>query len=208
MPNPKLITFDIFGTVVDWKSGLEQACAAEGRPLKPGEFDRIVDAQGAFERAEFHSYTIVTEQSVRDVLGLPNDAARRVASTIGSWPLFPDSREALRALLKLAPCAAMTNSDRIHGDQIQAQLGFKLSDWLCAESVKVYKPHAKFWQLMSERRGVAPGADWWHVSAYADYDLSVANHLGLTTVFVQRPHHRPGEASHHVKDLGEIPSLL
>lgn len=44
---PCLITFDIFGTVLDWRSGLEQACAAAGRKLGPGEFDRIVNEQAA-----------------------------------------------------------------------------------------------------------------------------------------------------------------
>jgi hypothetical protein len=48
----------------------------------------------------------------------------------------------------------------------------------------------------------------WHVSAYADYDLAGANDLGLTTVFAERPHARPGEASHSVRDLRGLLILL
>jgi len=39
---------------------------------------------------------------------------------------------------------------------------------------------------------MAFGPAWWHVSAYADYDLTTARALGLTTILVRRPHHRPG----------------
>jgi FMN phosphatase YigB (HAD superfamily) len=71
-----------------------------------------------------------------------------------------------------------------------------------------YKPDVACWRAMAERRGIAPGSDWWHVSAYADYDLRMANDLGLITVFVARPHARPGPATHVVSDLTEIWSLV
>jgi len=201
---PRLITFDVFGTIVDWRTGLEQACKAEGRTLNPGEFDRIIDAQSTLEQDDFKSYRAITQLSLQQALGLSVSPAARISDTIGSWPLYADSPKSLKKLLSICPCAAMTNSDRIHGDQIQAQFGFKLSAWLCAEETRVYKPHARFWQLMSERQRVAPGPDWWHVSAYADYDLAAANQLGLTTVLVKRPHHRPGPATHSLSDLTQL----
>ena len=102
----------------------------------------------------------------------------------------------------------MTNSDRKHGKDVQARLGFSLDDWLCSEDTRIYKPDPGFWRQMSCRRDVRPGPDWWHVSAYADYDLQVANSLGLTTVFVQRPHARPGDASYAVPDLAGLLDLL
>ena len=133
--------------------------------------------------------------------------AERIAATIGDWPLYPDAIS-LRTLMTIAPCAAMTNSDRAHGVAIQTRLGFRLTDWLCAEEARVYKPDPSFWRLMARRRGIAPGADWWHVSAYADYDLDVANALGLTTVFVERGHARAGDASHVVTDLTSLTILI
>jgi hypothetical protein len=60
---------------------------------------------------------------------------------------------------------------------------------------------------MAARRDIAAGPEWWHVSAYADHDLEVANRLGLTTVFVARPHARPGPASHSIADLGELATM-
>jgi FMN phosphatase YigB (HAD superfamily) len=102
----------------------------------------------------------------------------------------------------------MTNSDRAHGEQLQEQLGFPLTDWVCAEEVRVYKPSVAFWHAVAGRRGVTPGPHWWHVSAYADYDLQTAGRLGLTTVFVARPHARPGQADHQVADLGQLAALV
>jgi 2-haloacid dehalogenase len=201
---PELLTFDIFGTVLDWRTGLEAACEAAGRPLREGEFDRIVDAQGALEQGSFLDYSEITRRSLVEAIGLPDAAAAQIGANAGRWPLYADSSTGLRALMGIAPCAAMTNSDRVHGEQIQRQLGFRLDDWLCAEEVRAYKPDAVFWQVMGGRRGMNPSRRWWHVSAYADYDLAVANELGLTTVFVERPHARPGAASVSVRDLNEL----
>jgi 2-haloacid dehalogenase len=207
MNSPSLITFDIFGTVLDWRSGLEQACAAAGRPLGPGEFDRIVDLQAELEHREFLTYEDVTRRSLEGAIGLHAREATAIGAGVGRWPLYADSQAALRALMKVSRCAAMTNSDREHGEQVQQQLGFRLHDWLCAEEARIYKPDVEFWRIMARRQRLEPGSDWWHVSAYADYDLATANALGLTTVFVRRPHARPGAATHVVDDLKGLVAL-
>ena len=205
---PTLLTFDIFGTVVDWRAGLRTDLATHGLELGEEDFDRVVDAQGVDQAGPFRTYREITAASLVRVLGLGPAAADAVGRNVGRWPLFPDSREALRRLLRLAPCVAMTNSDRTHGDQFQEQLGFPLNDWVCAEEVRVYKPSAAFWHAVAGRRGVSPGPHWWHVSAYADYDLQTAGRLGLTTVFVARPHARQGLANRQVADLGQLAALL
>ncbi len=72
----------------------------------------------------------------------------------------------------------------------------------------MYKPAQGFWHAVSRKLLVSPGPDWWHVSAYADYDGDVARALGLTAVFVERPHARPGPSSLVVKDLLELADLV
>lgn len=208
MPAPKLISFDIFGTVLDWRCGLEAACKAAGRPLLSDEFDRVVDRQGELEQGEFLDYAQITARSLIEVVGLPTASATAIGANVGQWPLYADSATALRGLMRTAPCVAMTNSDRAHGEQMQQQLGFRLDDWLCAQEAGLYKPDPEFWRLMGLRRGVEFGPHWWHVSAYADYDLAAANTLGLTTVFVQRPHSRLGDANHRVSNLTQLLALL
>src|SRR5690349_11781695 len=197
---PHLLTFDVFGTVLDWRSGLERDCAAAGRPLAPGDLDRIIDRQAELEAQPHHLYSEITRRSLVEMLGMDDAAAAGIGANVGRWPLYPDSADALRALLQVAPCAALTNSDRVHGEQVQSQLGFRLSDWLCAEESGLYKPDERVWHALATRCGIAPGPDWWPVSAYADYDLAVANRVGPPTVFVTRPHARPGAAAHTVPD--------
>ena len=125
---PTLLTFDIFGTVVDWRAGLRADLAPHGLALGEEDFDRVIDAQGVDQAGPFRTYREITAASLVQVLGLGPAAADAVARNVGRWPLFPDSREALRRLLRLAPCVAMTNSDRAYGDQVQEQLGFPLTD--------------------------------------------------------------------------------
>jgi 2-haloacid dehalogenase len=194
---PSLLTFDIFGTVLDWRAGLGDT-----------DFDRIVDAQGELEQARFRPYAEIVAESLVRVRQLDVVSAARMGAEAGTWPLFPDSREALRRMRSIAPLAATTNSDRAHGEQVQAQLGFRLDGWICAEEVRAYKPDRRIWEAASRKLGRAFDRSWWHVSAYADYDLRTARELGLTCVFVRRPHSRPGEADVTVPDLAALADLV
>jgi len=194
---PSLLTFDVFGTVLDWRAGLGER-----------DFDRIVDAQGELEQGRFRPYAEIVADSLVRVRRLDVVSAARMGAEAGTWPLFPDSREALRRMQKIAPLAATTNSDRAHGEQVQAQLGFRLDAWICAEEVRAYKPDRRIWEAASRKLGRPFDRSWWHVSAYADYDLRAARELGLTCVFVRRPHSRAGDADVTVPDLAALADLV
>ena len=208
MERPLLLTFDIFGTVIDWRQGLTEALRAHGVVMGEAAFDHTIDAQARLEAESFRSYREVTAKSLVEVFGLAPQAADEIGASVGTWPLFPDARAGLARLQTLAPCAAMTNSDRLHSEQVQAQLGFSLTHWIAAEEVRAYKPAEVFWHAVAERLGIQPSARWWHVSAYADYDLGVASRLGLTTVFIPRPHRRPAPASYVFRDLLELAAAV
>ena len=206
-PPPRLLTFDFFGTVLDWRRGLAESLARRGYTLGDS-FDRVIDRQGVLEQTAFDSYTAIVARSLVDILGVEAEAAAAIGREAGTWPLYDDSVAAFERLLPLVPCAALTNSDRAHGEDIQRALGRKLTHWVCAEEALVYKPNSAFWDIARVRTGVAFGPEWWHVSAYADYDLDVAAKLGLTTVFIQRPHARPGPATVQVNSLIALAELV
>lgn len=199
-----LVTFDIFGTVIDWRRGLSEAV---DRDLSDPEFDRIVDRQGELERERFLPYAGIVARSLVDVLALDAARAAQIGARVGEWPLFADSADALRRLRGIAPCAATTNSDVAHEEQVRRQLGFALDGWICAEVVRAYKPDPEVWRTAARRMRVPLDRNWWHVSAYADYDHATARALGLTCVLVKRPHHRPGPADLVVNDLTELADL-
>jgi 2-haloalkanoic acid dehalogenase type II len=205
---PALLTFDIFGTVLDWRRGLLEAVRAAGGKLDEAGFERVIDAQAADEKAGFRPYREIVARSLRDVPGLDAAAPEAIGAGCGHWPLYPDSRDALARIRKQAPCVATTNSDRDHGEDVQRQLGYRLDDWVCAEEVRLYKPDPAFWRVVANRRGIDFGPSWWHVSSYGDYDLEVARSLNLTCVYVARPHARPGPADHAVPDLAALADIL
>ncbi len=206
---PSLFTFDIFGTVLDWQTGLTNAVRQAGYLFDPvRDMDRVVDVQGADEQAQYRAYRDIMRDSLINAFGMAPDVAVSIGAGLGAWPLFADSTAGMKALMKIAPCIAMTNSDYSHGEMIQAQLGFPLTDWICAEEARVYKPNPAFWHIAAQKSGVSFGRHWWHVSAYADYDLSVARELGLTCVYIPRPHCRPGFSHYQANNLLGLSKLI
>ena len=203
-PRPRLLTFDVFGTLLDWRTGLAADVArAGGIVLDPVRFDRVIDAQAVLEQSAFRSYAEITATSLIQVLGLDPRAAHGIGDHVGEWPLYPDTAAALARLARVAPCAATTNSDRAHRPQVEAQLRMSLAHWICAEDVGAYKPDPRVWHAAAERAGVSPGPAWWHVSAYADYDLATtvrsdSRRVRRATARARRharPHRRPRSGS-------------
>lgn len=208
MEPPVLITFDIFGTVLNWYDGMKGSFLNKRLKLNREMFGRIIDFQGIAEQSVFRKYTDISTDSLMKVAGMnPTDAAE-ISRNLGLWPLFPDSKDAIATMMKHCDCIAMSNSDLIHAEQVQRQLGFKMSHWYSSEEFRVYKPNPSFWRKVSERQGISFSKRWWHVSAYADYDLGVAKSLGLTCVFVERRHMRPGPSDMQVKSLQELATVV
>lgn len=209
MTPPRLFTFDIFGTVLDWQKGTRQAILQTGRQFDSvRDFDRIMDRQGELEQQGYRSYRSIVKDSLTQTIGIDPNQADAIGATVGTWPLFPDSTPGLSALMRIAPCAAITNSDAVHGEQVQKQLGFRLSHWISAEESRVYKPNPDFWKFAAQKMGAEFGPHWWHVSAYADYDLEAARELGLTCVFISRPHSRRWRHDIEATDLVSLAAQI
>ena len=208
IPAPSLLTFDIFGTVVDWRRGLAEAARALGADVSDREFQAIIDFQAREEAGVFRRYSDILAESLVRLIHIERKAAQSIAAEAGRWPLFSDSADGLRMLMRAAPCVAITNSDQAHGRQVQEQLGARLNGWICAEDVRCYKPAPEFWIAVAARRSVTFGPHWWHVSAYADYDHQAAARFGLTTVFVEREHSRWGPTAHTVTDLRALATFV
>ncbi len=211
---PVQLTFDIFGTVVDWRRGLTQALAAIDVTLPwslddSKGFDAVIDAQGRIEQAQpGRPYRSIVAASLVEALALDAVQADAVAATVGDWPPFPEASLALARLARIAPLVALTNSDVDQGERVRARLGVPWAHWLCAGETGLYKPDPRVWEACAVRTGIDHGRSWWHVSAYADYDIAAATRRGLTTVLVTRPHHRPAAADVTVADLAALATLL
>src|SRR5262249_6255188 len=150
---PRLLSFDIFGTVVDWRRGLSQALARQNLQLGDADFEAVIDDQGRAEQGPLPSYANIDAASLVNVLGVDSVEAVALGAAAGRWPLYPDAREGLSRLLAISPCIATTNSDRAHQAQVEEQLGFRLSHWFSAEEIGCYKPDPSFFGEVARRLG-------------------------------------------------------
>src|SRR4051794_9200380 len=72
---PVLLTFDVFGTLVDWRAGLRADLAAHDYQLTDKEFERVLAAQEVDETGPFRTYQAITAASLARALGLKADVA-------------------------------------------------------------------------------------------------------------------------------------
>jgi len=196
-----VLTFDCFGTLIDWESGILEALrpvlAAEG---VAADDDLLLELYGKheseLEAGGYLSYRSVLAGSFRglcsDLGFVPTDGdAERFAEAIGDWPAFPDTEAALCRLHERVRRGVVTNCDRDLFALATRRLGVTF-DWVVtAEQAGAYKPsHAPF-ELAFATIPVAPECIL-HVAQSLFHDHVPAQELGLSTVWVDRRGDRPG----------------
>ena len=195
------LTFDCYGTLIDWEAGL---LAALRDVLAPRGIDRpddeLLEAYAAIEApAEAGPYLTYREILAAGLLGVARrlgvepDAAEvaTFADSVGDWPAFPDSSDALARLRERFRLGVITNCDDDLFARSAARLGTDF-DWVVtAQQAGVYKPAERGFELAFERIGL-PRERILHVAQSLYHDHVTAKRLGLTTVWIDRRHGREG----------------
>jgi 2-haloacid dehalogenase len=233
----EVLTFDCYGTLIDWESGLLAALgpilASHG--VEAGD-DELLEAYGRHEyRIEsrpYRRYREVLAEALSGVgadFGFQPDAAEleRFADSVGDWPPFPDSTDALRRLKERFALAVLTNcdDDLFAGSQRRLDIEF---DWvITAEQAGSYKPSHRNFELAFSTID-APRERILHVAQSLFHDHVPAKELGMTTVWIDRRRDKPGsgatppaeetpdlalpdlrslaeEATHHARDSSRSP---
>ncbi len=198
-----VLTFDCYGTLIDWETGL----LAELRDALPGaadvDDDRLLELyaghEAEAERPPYRSYREVLATALRGVaadLGLEpsDDSLARFSESVRDWPAFPDSADALRRLHERYRLGVITNCDTDLFAASSERLGVTY-DWVVtAEMARSYKPAPAGFELAFETIGV-PRARILHVAQSLFHDHVTAKELGLTTVWIDRRHGRPGSGA-------------
>jgi 2-haloacid dehalogenase len=199
------LSFDCYGTLIDWETGI----AAVLGPWA-SRYGLDLDQEqllAAYAAAESHAelehpgelYRDILARSFRtlgDQLGAPvTDAdAAALANSVGDWPAFEDSRDALIVLGDRFKLIILSNIDRVSFAGSQARLGVDFTRVLTAEEIGSYKPSERnFAALDAEvrRLGVDP-ARLLHVAQSLFHDHVPAKRAGLATAWINRRHDRPG----------------
>jgi FMN phosphatase YigB (HAD superfamily) len=184
-----LVTFDCFGTLIDWQQALPGLGVELARmPVFLRESDRR--QRPAKRDAEFQTYRTILEE-VGAVLRpeLPAEEIERWARRFGELPFFDDVRAGIGLLSSVVDIGVISNCDAIHQLDVTRRLGRPWDVCVVAEELRAYKPLDRAWDravaLVQDR-----GYDrerWLHVSAWDDYDLAPACARGVRTVFMERP---------------------
>jgi 2-haloacid dehalogenase len=202
-----VLTFDCYGTLIDWEAGIAAGVRMQlGDALAGVSDEEIVAAFAEVEHeaeVPYKSYREVLALSLQGIgerLGVPvSDAqAKGFGSSVGQWPAFPDSAAALARLQERFKLAVITNCDDDLFAQSERRLGASFDYVITAQQAGSYKPdHANF-RLAFERID-EPRERILHVAQSLFHDHAPAKALGMTSVWIDRRQGRGGGASRDVE---------
>jgi 2-haloacid dehalogenase len=197
------LSFDCYGTLIDWEQGILTELRPWAAPTGLSD-DAILEAFGAEEsRCEAATpdkpYPGVLADVHRALGRRWSLKANEVApiafgGSVGRWPAFPDSAEALGYLKQHYRLAILSNVDRASFARSNAKLGVEFDLIVTAQDVGAYKPDRRnFEQLLAEldALGIARSR-LLHVAQSLFHDIAPARALGLKTVWVNRRKDKPG----------------
>jgi 2-haloacid dehalogenase len=197
----EILTFDCYGTLIDWETGilsaLHRVLSAHGKQCDDAKLLRLYgDFEQRSEQGVFHPYREVLESVVRQFgsqFGFTPTAAERrsLPESLPTWKPWPDTVAALRQLKTRFRLAILSNVDDDLFAATRPQLGVEFDDVITAQQAQAYKPSLKLFELGLSRIN-APAHRVLHVGQSIYHDVIPAQALGLATVWVNRPSARPG----------------
>lgn len=199
----EVLTFDCYGTLIDWETGIVAALRAAGpdgwAASDEALLERFAVHEAEAERGEYRPYREVLERAARGVardtgVELPDEAASRFGGSVGDWPAFADSTDALRRLAGRYGLGVITNCDQDLFAASNRRLGVRF-DWVTtAERVRSYKPSPRHFEVALEEIGL-PMDRILHVAQSLFHDHVPAKRLGLSTVWIDRRAGRGGSGA-------------
>jgi len=195
------ISFDCYGTIVDWRTPLVSNLTRLLGPVAEADRDRFfrayLEEERALEAGPYRPYREIVSQAVRavaDGMGAPIAAseADKLPGTIPQWPAFPDSKEALEDLRASGrKIAILSNIDRDLLDRTLRAHDLQVDLVVTAEDVRCYKPELAHWIRFLKLTGIRPDQGL-HVAGGYDYDIPPASLLGFPTAYIARYGPAPG----------------
>ena len=206
------VTFDCFGTLVDWLSGFSAI-------LTPLFGDKTADVVRAYDRFERMLETETPHRSYKDVLtlglrraaeevgvALSEPQARRLPQQWGAMPVFVDVEPMLASLRADGyRLAVLTNCDEDLFAETQRAFPVPFDLVVTAERVADYKPSPAHFRYFSRVSGVKDG-EWIHVANSWYHDITPARSLSIPRVWLDRDDtgQDPAGASVRIRTAREV----
>jgi 2-haloacid dehalogenase len=212
----RALTFDIFGTTVDWRTGV----AAEARRIGAlhgvdADWERLADAWRAlyipymgrvrlgelpwtnFDRLHRLSLDEVLSEVGAD--GFDDDAREELTRAWERLPAWPDAVAGLARLGKRFIVSTLSNGNRSQQTALIRFASLPFQRQLSAEDVRHYKPDPEVYLGAASALGLAP-SEVMMVAAHKG-DLRAAQAAGLRAAFVERPLEKgPGGGADRLPD--------
>ncbi len=193
---PRLITFDTYGTLIDWDSALRghlvRLFAAEGVDLDVAAFyerwyygHALPAVSGPFLLYRDLLRTTMTAALAEAGVAVAPAELDALGDVMARAEPFPDAVAVLAEARRHVPLATISNSQR---DILQAsarRLGDPFTHALTGEVVRAYKPNRALFDLVLARAGVRPD-EVVHVAQSQYVDLPRSVPMGIPTVWINR----------------------
>ena len=210
----EILTFDCYGTLIDWETGILSALyrilSAHAKKVDDATLLQLYgDFELRSEQPPFRPYREVLASVVRqfgEELGFTPTAAeiQSLPDSLATWKPWPDTVAALHQLKTRFRLAILSNVDDDLFTTTRPQLGVEFEVVITAQQAQAYKPSLKLFELALSRID-APAHRVLHVGQSIYHDVIPAQALGLATVWVNRPSARPGVGA--VKAANAKPDL-
>jgi len=196
------LSFDCYGTLIDWEAGLAAVLGPWGRAVRPELSDEdlllaYADEEARMEQENPHLlYPQILEGAFRATgakLGIPvsDREAERLGTSVPDWPAFPDSTDALRKLRERFKLIILSNVDKKSFAGSNARLGVEFDRIITAEEVGSYKPSGRNFDAL-RKYADSQGLNVLHVAQSLFHDHVPAGKAGFKTVWINRRHKRSG----------------
>jgi 2-haloacid dehalogenase len=199
------LSFDCYGTLIDWERGLS---AELGRWATAHDLTaptaELLDAFGRSENeverehpaARYPEVLAMTLDRIAVQFGITATGEERASfgASVGRWPPFPDSPEALARLKERFKLIILSNVDRDSFAASNERLGVEFDLIITAQDVGAYKPSPKNFEALLAAIGgigIAKG-ELLHVAQSLYHDHEPAAAFGLPSVWIDRRHDQPG----------------
>lgn len=214
----KVLTFDCYGTLIDWESGMITALDPLVSKLN-GRLTRnqILEAHARHESNQqrqtpgkhYRELLAVIYRRLAEEWNIPVDWEEcvRYGNSIKDWPAFPDTADALRYLKEHYKLVILSNVDNESFAASNRKLGIQFDGIYTAEDIGSYKPSAanfEYMLSMLKSRGYEK-SDILHTAESMFHDHAPANRHGLSSCWIYRRHEQegfgatmhPGEMPHY-----------
>ena len=195
------ISFDCYGTLIDWESGilpvLRAVLASHGQDLPDAAILKLYgEFEAEAESGPYQSYRNVLQAVVRafaDRFRFQASSAeiQSLDESVRAWPPFPDTVAALGELRKRYKLVVISNIDDDLFAETRKRLGVEFNAVITAEQARSYKPSLNNFQMALKTLAISPDR-LLHAAQSVYHDVVPARSLGISTVWVNRKSARPG----------------